>query len=154
MRWLFLSSLTVATLCCAGSASATEGKIVKVLPHFLDTQGRHTKSPSLFDRDAYQAWLRRNPDQRGGVRYDVQWQSRGATGKLKLRVELRGIAEGKLPREKTIEKEVEPGKFGLAHWDELDLKGDDYKSFGDVTAWRVSLWDGEKLVAEQTSFLW
>ena len=33
-------------------ANATQpGKISKVLPHWLDQQGRHTLSPSLLERD-------------------------------------------------------------------------------------------------------
>ena len=39
----------IADACTAAS------KISKVLPHLLDKQGRHTLSPSLLERDAYQA---------------------------------------------------------------------------------------------------
>ena len=134
-------------------AAADSGKIIKVLPQFLDSNGRAAKSPSLFDRDAYQAWLRENPKQRAGMRYAVQWKAKETFGALKLRVELRGMAEGKLPQEKTIEKQLESADR-FSHWDNLELKGEDYKSFGEVTAWRVTLWSGDTLVDEQTSFLW
>ena len=65
-------------------------KISKVLPHWLDKQGRHTLSPSLFERDAYQAQLRANPDQRSGIRFDVKWAkgSQRASANLMLQVEL------------------------------------------------------------------
>src|SRR5258706_13062854 len=68
---------------------ASSGKYTQVLPHYLDLEGRQSIRPSLYDRDAYQAKLRRNPKERSGMRFDVQWRARGA-GESKLRVELRG----------------------------------------------------------------
>lgn len=151
-RWLFPLMIFCSVLLVT-SASAATGKVVKVLPHFLDLQGRHTKSPSLYDRDAYQAWLRRHPEQQSGIRYDVEWRAKGVQGALKLRLELRGIAQGNLPRQKTIETEVSTGHGGT-HWSGVTLKGDDFKAFGEVTAWRVTLWNGDQQLGEQKSFLW
>jgi hypothetical protein len=136
------------------SANATSGRVAKVLPHFLDLMGRHSLSPSLYDRDAYQAQLRKHPEQRSALRLDVLWRARGANGKLKLRAELRGTAQGNLPRETTLETEVAAGRSGGSRWTALKFAGEDYKNFGEVTAWRVTLWDGEQLVGEQKSFLW
>ena len=55
-------SQLAAALLLLGVISTTDaarpGKISKVLPHWLDLQGRHTLSPSLLERDAYQAKLR------------------------------------------------------------------------------------------------
>ena len=153
MRRLFIPLIAFQLLALAVSAPAATGKIIKVLPHFLDAQGRDSKSPSLYDRDAYQAWLRRHPEACSGIRYDVQWKAREATGTLKLRLELRGIAQGSLPRQKTIETEIKPS-HGLSRWNGVGLTGDDYKAFGEVTAWRVTLWDGDTMLAEQKSFLW
>jgi hypothetical protein len=145
-------------LCCmlasAFSAQAASGRVVKVLPHFLDHQGRHTLAPSLFERDAYQAVLRQQPAERSGVRFDVQWKSRGAHWEpLVLRVELRGVAEGDLPRQTVVEKNVKPRGW-FSRWTPLALTGEDYKAFGEITAWRVTLWEGEALLGEQKSFLW
>jgi hypothetical protein len=153
MRRTFICLILLCSLGLAASASAATGKIIKVLPHFLDTKGRHAKSPSLFDRDAYQAWLRLNPAECSGIRYDVQWKASKATGQLKLRLELRGIAEGSFPRQKTVEFDVKPSGF-FSRWDDLALTGDDYKAFGKITAWRITLWDGETLLGEKSSFLW
>jgi hypothetical protein len=153
MRRLFISLVLFGCLALALPAPAATGKVIKVLPHFLDLKGRHTKSPSLFDRDAYQAWLRLHPEERSGIRYDVQWRARGINSTLKLRAELRGIALGNLPREKTVEQVLKAPK-GMARWNSIALTGDDYKSFGEVTAWRVTLWDGDQLVGEQKSHLW
>ena len=101
----------------------------------------------------FQAQLRQYPGQRSGMRFNVLWKAKSANGAmLKLRVELRGIAQGNLPRQTTLETEAKSGWMG--RWTSLTLSGDDYKNFGEVTAWRATLWDGDKLLGEQKSFLW
>jgi len=88
------------------------------------------------------------------VRFDVQWKGRHDAGQpLKLRVELRGIAKGDLPRTTVLEKEV-TSRNGWSHWTRLPLTGEDYKLFGEITAWRVTLLDGETVLSSQQSFLW
>src|ERR1043165_7698319 len=82
---------------CAGASAAT-GKVIKVLPQFLDLKGRHAISPSLYDRDAYQAFLRDTKTNISGMRFAVQWKASGATADmLRLRVEVRGITQGERP---------------------------------------------------------
>ena len=144
--------LIALLLCCSlavFAADAVAGKVVKVLPFLLDTQGRIAKSPSLFDRDAYQAYLHAHADEVSGIRYDVLCN---AGEKLKLRVELRGAGERSTPKVETLEAEVAPGSFN--NWTEIKLTGEDYKNFGTVSAWRVTLWNGDQQVGEQKSFLW
>ena len=153
MRRLLIYVAFTFLLTAALSAGAATGKVVKVLPHFLDLKGRHTLSPSLYDRDAYQAQLRLHPEQRSALRFDVQWRALAAKDKLKLKVELRGTAKGDLPRSTSLESEVNPS-HKTSGWAALKLAGDDYKNFGEVTAWRVTLWAGEHLLGEQKSFLW
>src|SRR5882762_5832046 len=123
----------------ASSAGAATARIMKVLPHFLDLEGRHSVSPSLYDRDAYQAFLRDHPEKRSGIRFDIHWLTRGEQSpSLKLRVELRGIAEGNSLKQLVLEEPVRPaGWFG--HWTNLTLKGEGYKNFGEITAWRATL---------------
>ena len=72
--------------------------------------------------------------------------------KAKLRVELRGTAKGNLPSETTLETEVHPHRHEPLGAVKLD--GEKYKKFGEVTAWRVTLWSGDQLIGEQKSFLW
>jgi hypothetical protein len=138
----------------AGGATAgvaAEARLVKVLPHLLDREGRHTLSPSLFERDAYQERLRRQPAQRSGLRLDVQWKARAA-GPWLLRVELRGSRDGQATTA-TVEQTVKPrGLFST--WSRLPFTGDAYRSFGELSAWRATLWQGEKMISEQKSFLW
>ena len=144
--------LIAAVVLIAASASAATGKVIKVLPHYLDLKGRHALSPSLYDRDAYQAQLRANPTTRSALRFDVKLRVRGGVyGKLLLRVEMRGIATGNLPRQAIIGQELKSADPG---WTSITLKGEEYKKLGEVTAWRVTLWEGDQMIGEQKSFLW
>jgi len=67
-----------------------DGRVVKVLPLFLDLKGHDAISPSLFDRDAYQVFCASTPMKfRHPLRCLVEGvNAKGA--KLKLRAELRG----------------------------------------------------------------
>ena len=154
MRRLLVWLLLCGWFTVSFSAQAATGRVMKVLPHFLDLKGRHTLSPSLFERDAYQARLRQNPKERSALRFDVQWKTKGAVSDtLKLRVELRCAAQGNLPKEALLEKILEPaGRF--SQWSAITLAGDEYKNAGEVTAWHVTLWEGPQLLGEQKSFLW
>lgn len=135
------------------TAAADTGRVVKVLPHFLDREGRSALSPSLYDRDAYQAELRSHLEKCSGLRFDILWRARSQTNKLAtLRVELRGTAKGNLPSEITLQSE---GRItGTSHWAKVRLDGEKYKNFGAITAWRVTLWSGDQMLGEQKSFLW
>jgi hypothetical protein len=136
-------------------ARAATGSVVKVLPQYLDLKGRPSISPSLYDRDAYQVTLREHPERRSGVRFCVRWKAKGApTAPLLLKLELRGIAEGNLPKQLVLEEPVQRGGWFGRRWTTLSLTGQKYQAFGTVTAWRASLWEGSRLLGEQTSFLW
>jgi hypothetical protein len=137
----------------AAAPAATTGHVVKVLPLFLDLKGHDAISPSLFDRDAYQAFLRQHTNEISAIRLDVLWKASNLKGaKLKLRAELRGIGEHGLPRQTVLETEVTPGFF--RSWTSLTLGGDELKNIGSLVAWRVTLWNGDQLLGEQKSFLW
>src|SRR3954471_6825587 len=97
------------TFACAFLANAQSDKVIKVLPHFLDLKGRHSISPSLLDRDAYQKILRENPAKRSGIRFDVQWQAPPFDA-LTLRLEAKG-AKGKALKMEVLDATVKPGLF-------------------------------------------
>src|ERR1043166_7798175 len=100
--------ILVFCIFCVLAAQAATGRVIKVLPHFLDLQGRHTLTPSLFDRDAYQAVLRQHPEQRSALRFDIEWKSKGsADSRFKIRAEVRGVARENLPVEFTLERTLE-----------------------------------------------
>ena len=145
--------LVLGSLLAAGAGGALSGHIVKVLPLLLNLQGRDALTPSLYDRDAYQAYLRVHTNEISAVRFDVLWSTSG-TGdtNLTLRLELRGIGQDGVPHLTTLDRAVAPHYF--RHWTSLPLAGDDYKNFGGVAAWRATLWAGPQLLSEQKSFLW
>jgi GH43 family beta-xylosidase len=150
--WLILLaalSITVA----APAADAVSGRIVKVSPFLVDQKGRIAMSPSHFDRDAYQAILRLQTTNVSAVRFDVLWlASKAPTEKIKIAVEVRGIGTNSVPKLQTLETNVLPGTF--RRWTDLPFAGQAYHDFGRVVAWRVTLWDDDRLLSEQKSFLW
>jgi hypothetical protein len=147
-RFFILVFLTLAPVVRAG-----EGKIIKVLPQLLDKKGEHALSPSLYERDAYQFYLRNHPGQCAALRLAVQWKASEVDGtQLKLRAELRGL-EGNTIHTATIEEPLQKmGRF--SHWSELRIEGGEFKSLGRLIAWRVTLWDGEHQLGELESFIW
>jgi len=151
MRWLKVLPLLIFCFAQPPNADAASDKIIKVLPHLLDRDGRHSLSPSLYDRDAYQAFLRKHPDLCSGLRFDVQWKAKRAAGTpLLLRVEIRGEKDAKpLVLELAAQRDR-----STSRWNSLRVEGDSYRKVGAVIAWRATLWEGDRLVAEQNSFLW
>lgn len=153
MRTLLILLASLGVVAAAQAADAVTGRVVKVLPFLVDQHGRIATSPSLFDRDAYQAYLREHTNEVSAVRFDVLWKATKATDeKLKIAVELRGIGVKSVPTFTTLETNVVPGIF--RRWTVIPLAGEDYKNFGRVVAWRVTLWNGDQLLGEQKSFLW
>jgi hypothetical protein len=132
-------------------AAAPSGRIAKVLVHYLDTAGRHTLSPSLYERDAYQAYLREHPDKIDNARFDVSWsvQPRSLTNVV-LRLEARGSKD---PRVLKLETPLSRRPW-YNPWSSVTLDPKVFREIGEIVAWRATLWQGETLLAEQKSFLW
>jgi hypothetical protein len=151
MRRLFVA--LAVSLLVLPAVRAEEARIVKVLPQLLDTHGRETLSPSLYERDAYQFHLRKTRALRGGLRLDVQWKAKKVDwSKLKLRAEMRCLLEDNLHTVTMEEPAVKNGHY--SSWTEFRVEGPDYKEFGDLVAWRVGLWDGDHELSHLESFLW
>ncbi len=154
MRPITLWLLLMLLLGCGLPAAAATGRVKKVLPFYLDEKGRDSVTPSLFDRDAYQAFLRNHPDKRSGMRFAIEWKAKGGVWEpLRLKVELRGVAKGNLPKEISLEKTVERPSWWKP-WSNLILSGAEFRELGEVTAWRVTLWEGTRLLSEEKSHLW
>jgi hypothetical protein len=151
MRALRLLLVLGCGLLASLTANAATAKIVKVLPHYIDLEGRVALSPSLYERDAYQALLRTKPERRSGLRFDVEWKA-STRAPLTLRVELRGTRQEKATTAMIEATVKHRGLF--SKWAAVELTGDDYKLFGELRAWRATLWDGPTQMAEQKSFLW
>lgn len=141
-----------AALLAAVPLRAAADRVVKVLPHYLDTAGRHALSPSLFERDAYQAILRAHPEKRGGLRFDVQWKARRVPGQTRLlRLELVSATH---PRGQPLVVETPLPEKRARGWTALKLDAPTERALGDWTAWRVSLVVDGREVSSRQSFLW
>lgn len=134
-------------------AAEATGKVIKVLPHYLDLKGRQSLSPSLYERDAYQAYLREHPEECSTVRFDVQWKAkRVPVASCRIRVEVRGSEKHTL-EPLMIESAVNPRRWG-GQWSGIVIPAQEYEMLGSIVAWRVTLWSAGELLGEQQSFLW
>lgn len=112
------------------------------------------RAANLSDRDVYQVYLRGHPERRSGINFSVQWKiSDKKAGRLKIKLEIRGGQKNGAPQQMTLEAEVKPTGW-ITTWSSLRLLGEPYKNFGELTAWRATLWEGDTLLDEQKSFLW
>ncbi|MGD0812650.1 MAG: hypothetical protein ABSA83_03520 [Verrucomicrobiota bacterium] len=153
MRRFAASFVLIAFLLSNTVVMAGGGKVCKVLPQFLDKKGRQSLSPSLYERDAYQFYLRKHPGLRKSLRVEVLWKAKGVDWeKTRLRAELRGLRTNTLETI-TLEQPVKKSGF-LGSWTEFTLGGDDFQKFGELVAWRVTLWEGDRQLSGQESFLW
>jgi hypothetical protein len=128
MRRLLILPLMAALFLGTFSAEAATGRVIKALPFFIDLEGRHMRSPNLMDRDSYQVYLRKHPEERSGIRFDVQWKIKGTiTGPLKVKMELKGGQHGGAPQQLTLESETKSTGW-FSTWTSLPLMGDAYKN--------------------------
>jgi hypothetical protein len=149
MRWIVAACL----LLFAPALVAGEGKVIKVLPLYLDSKGHDSLNPSLYERDAYQALLRKHPDQRHALRFVVQWKaSKVNWSNVCIVVENRGV-QGNSFVNRTIQHPVRRIDW-FSKWESIDITGKDFETMGELAAWRVTLREGDTILGEQKSFLW
>src|ERR1017187_2466325 len=119
MRRFLIVLLLLAAL-PAFADGIEKGRIVKMLPLFLDLKGHDAVSPSLYDRDAYQAYLHQHTNEISAVRFDFLWQVENpSAAKYQLRIELRGIGAGGKPTQAMLDEEAPPPL--LRRWNSLVL---------------------------------
>jgi hypothetical protein len=151
-HFVFISWLAFFCLLVEGESSAAEERVIKVLTHLVDAQGRIALAPSLYERDAYQLYLRSNPDLVSAMRFDVQFKAPRKAGPVLLRVEARGSNSG-LGKAQVFEAKVLPARF-FSTWRSIELNKVEHEALGSVVAWRATIWRDGQMLAEQKSFLW
>lgn len=151
LRIVCLLSLLLIWSCLCEVKAAGLATIKKVFVFYLDSRGRYAPSPSLFDRDAYQAWLRDHPEHQFGICFVVQWARAIAGQHLQLVIELN---TEKYPKQTPIIIRTAVPDRRKSGWMRVALDGQDYKDAGKVLAWRVTLREGDQVLAEKMSFLW
>ena len=123
-----------------------------MLPHYLDEDGRHTLGVSLLERDLHQKTLRDDPDRISAIRFDIKWSGAGLDPKAtKLRLEVRGSKAG---AESLVIDHNATADILTTTWIPILIPPAEYEKLGKMESWRVSLWEGDRQVAEQQSFLW
>ncbi len=148
-----LCGILLLTLFCVLPANAGSVKIFKVLPHYLDKEGRHALDPSLFERDRYQALLKAHPEKCSTVRFDVLWRNTlSDIDDLNIFIEVRGTKQG----EKTITftGKLPPKKSVWSKWKKISIPEETFLKIEGINAWRVIIRDGETNLREYRSFLW
>lgn len=153
--------LALAIGCSHQPNRSPEARIIKVLPSLLDAEGRASLHPSLYERDAYQALLRKESAKVAGLRFDILWKARPASGNgsgkpLVLRLELRGSSQGVAARggnTLVVERPIAGSQVGR-RWSQVVLGPDEFHRVGEVSAWRATLVQDERVVASTQSFLW
>ena len=154
MRSTLLSLIALFALSCVVLTADAQPVIKKTLRHYLDAEGRHTKSPSLLDRDAYQVYLREHPEEISGLRFDVQLRlSKKEEIPLTLKIEVRhgkGTEIGLFTKKSPVVLK----KRRRSQWTNLIIDADAYKEIGEIIAWRISLWNGAIELSHKESFLW
>ncbi|MDZ4815966.1 MAG: hypothetical protein SGI71_06830 [Verrucomicrobiota bacterium] len=128
-------------------------KIAAVKHLYLD----RNISPGSVDLHAkyqYQDTLSKNPDQVYGKRFAIHWKGSADHDipELIVRLELRGL-KGNAPTKKTIDFTYRNWVVG-SRWTEFDLVGDEYKEFGQLTAWHATVIADGQVVARKKSILW
>jgi hypothetical protein len=74
----------------------------------------------------------------------VRWAPRGIS---LVKFEYRQLAKPATIFEKTYAPHGDMAKL-------FEVRGEEFRSGGSVSAWRVTLWNGDQLVAEKKSILW
>ena len=86
---------------------------------------------------------------RKGQYYDISWNGLSGLGAVRVVFEYRQVIGGADVRK--IEKTMPSSREGKL---EVRVTGDAYQKGGRVLAWRVTLFDGVKSVAQKQSYLW
>ena len=149
---VFRLAFVLLFACCVSQAEAAGERILKVLHHLVDSEGRNALAPSLFERDAYQAYLREHPELVAGSQFDVQLKAPRKSGEVLLRIEVR-TSKGGLGKSQQFETTVLPDRWGST-WGRIKLDKAASEALGTIIAWRATLWRDGFLIADQESFLW
>ena len=150
MRFVYTCLLLLAL---SAPSFAAEARIKKILQHLEDLEGRVARQPSLFERDAYQFELRQAPEKVGALRFDIQWASAISKDKT-LNLKLEVVAANTPPQKTSVFEKAVRNTGMIGNWTQIRLDKEAYAKLGRVISWRATLWDGERMLAEQKSFLW
>jgi hypothetical protein len=87
---------------------------------------------------------------REGIYFNVHWGVKDRSQPVKLVLQYRQSKTGSA----LYNKEVEVTDVKGSNTTELNVIGDEWKTNGNVTAWKISLVRGKQEIAEHHSYLW
>ena len=143
---VLLGSVSVALLLTA-ACSTTTPRVLEVssrtrLQDFGPAEAREYYGYDDASRFRYEPQDLSVEDQR--EEFYVRW----APASISLvKFEYRQVAKPATIFEKTYTPHGDMAKL-------FEVRGEDFRAGGSVSAWRVTLWNGDQLVAEKKSFLW
>lgn len=98
----------------------------------------------------YGAILADEVESRRGHYFVITWVNKGPAANFTTRFEYRQNKTRDVVRTLTMEH---PNAKGASR-STFAVLGDAYRAYGPVTSWRFSVWQGDKLVGEEKSFIW
>lgn len=152
----FLAHLCLAATAAilASCASPKEAEISKVNYYKLDARKDIISADPAISFEQkhrlYGAVSNEEMNAREGHYYTVHWRVSDRSQPVKVKLEYRQAKTGS----KVNVQEVEVPDAGRSNTTEFQVVGEDYKTNGHVTAWKVSLIRGKEEVASHRSYLW
>jgi hypothetical protein len=147
---LLLVIATAGLVSCASSKDA----ITKVNYYkFSGKKGVVSADPAIsFEQKyyLYGAVSNEEIEAREGTYYRVRWTVIDRTQPVKLVLKYRQAKTGST----IYTQEVTPDRIKSKNTTELSVIGEDYKTKGHVTAWKISLVRGKDELASHQSYLW
>ena len=103
-----------------------------------------------INKRVYGAITAKERDAKKGRYYTVSWNGlRAKKNGIRIIFDYRQGKSG--ARVKTLTKNLSHSSSGKT---EFQVIGEAYEKGGDVTAWRIRLYEGSQLISEKTSYLW
>ena len=149
---LCLALFSAGLVSCASSNK--EAAITKVNYYKLDaTKAKNSADPAItFERKyyLYGAVSTEEIAARQGVYYRVHWSVKDKTTPVKLVLQYRQSLTAAVVHT----KEITPDRIRGSNMTEMSVIGDEFKTNGHVTAWKISLMRGKEEIASHRSYLW
>ena len=101
----------------------------------------------------YQYDLRHNAQRQFGARFHIKWKAPRGAPSIRLVLDVRGL---NTRNETTLDKFIEnyTRMEDWAEWTTISITGDRFKHLGTIMAWRVSIYSGDRVMAELPSADW
>jgi hypothetical protein len=157
-RSLVLSSLTLLLFLssCATENTVSRGgfAILKVNRTLFDNKGYETKEVGELKEEAvYQYELRHHPELQRGARFHIKWKAPRGSAPFRLVLDVQGLTADNVSTRGTFTQDY-PEHDGWAEWATMDISGKEFKRLGTIMAWRISLYKGDRVMAELPSGNW